>query len=84
MPQLTANHSLPVLEVVDILRQISNRTRILWVIVGLWHGNMGTFFTGNKYLLNHVTLEKESGCVFKTLESWNNGSGPSKLYSEEK
>lgn len=81
MPQLKANHFLSVVQLMDILRQISNRTRILPV------GDRGSLawrhFHWKQILVNHVTLEKESDCVFKTLGFWNNRFITSKLYSYE-
>lgn len=67
--QLNANQSLPVVKQVDILRQTLNWTRVLFM------GNRRSLAWGSsywkKYLLNRVILDREFGCMFKYLESWN-------------
>lgn len=70
------------LQLMDILRQISNRTQVLPM------GERRTLawepFQWKQAPVKSYILEKESGCVFKTLESWNNRVMASELYSYEK
>lgn len=73
---------VPHLQLMDVLRQISNRTKVLPM------GDRRTLawerFQWKQIPVNSCILEKESGCGFKTLESWNNRVVASDLYSYEK